>query len=92
MEHRLGELAKPYRSGASGRLARAGRACTAAGAATSVVAGGGCAGAITAGVLTLAGAALERCAVIEAGIASARDPEATTGPQRRRLDARGDGG
>ena len=92
MEHRLGELAKPYRSGASGRLSRAALAATSAGAATAAAAGGHRAGAIAAGALTLAGSALERFAVIEAGFASARDPEATTGPQRRRLDARRGGG
>jgi hypothetical protein len=45
-------------------------------------------GGVAAGVLTLAGSALQRFAVLEAGLASARDPDATTMPQRRRLDAR----
>ena len=88
MEHRLGELAKPYRSGTSGRLARAALAATAAGAATATAAGARRAGAVAAGALTLVGSALERFAVLEAGLASARDPEATTVAQRRRLEAR----
>jgi hypothetical protein len=89
MEHRLGELAEPYRSGRSGRLARGALAATAAGAAVAAMAGGGRPGAIAAGALTLAGSALERFAVVEAGLASARDPQATIGPQRRRLAAAG---
>jgi formate-dependent nitrite reductase membrane component NrfD len=89
MELRLGELAKPYRSGASGRLARAALAATVAGATIAAVAGGRRGGALTAGALTLAGSALERLAVFQAGLASARDPEATTLPQRRRVQARG---
>jgi formate-dependent nitrite reductase membrane component NrfD len=88
MEHRLGELAKPYRSGISGRLARGALAATAAGAATTAAAGGRRGGAVAAGALALTGSALVRFAVLEAGFASARDPEATTVAQRRRLEAR----
>jgi hypothetical protein len=40
------------------------------------------------GALTLAGAALERFAVFSAGVAPARDPHQTVGPQRSRLSAR----
>jgi hypothetical protein len=90
MEHRLGELAKPYRGGTSGRLTRAALAATVAGAAIAAVAGGRRAGAAAAATLTLAGSALGRFAVLEAGLASARDPTATSVPQRRRLGARGD--
>jgi formate-dependent nitrite reductase membrane component NrfD len=88
MEHRLGELAQPYRSGSSGRLARAALAATTSGAATAAAAGDRRDGGVAAGVLTLAGSALQRFAVLEAGLASARDPDATTVPQRRRLDVR----
>jgi formate-dependent nitrite reductase membrane component NrfD len=88
MEHRLGELAKPYRSGISGRLARGALAATAAGAATTAAAGGRRGGAVAAGALALTGSALVRFAVLDAGFASARDPEATTVAQRRQLEAR----
>ena len=91
MEHRLGELAKPYRGGLSGRLARAALATTAVGAAIATAAGGRRPGAIAAGALTLMGSAFERFAILEAGLASARDPEATTVAQRRRLEARRNG-
>jgi formate-dependent nitrite reductase membrane component NrfD len=89
MEHRLGELAQPYRTGTSGRLTRAALVATMAGATVAVAAGGRRAGAAVAATLTLAGSALERFAVFEAGLASAGDPAATTVPQRRRLEARG---
>ena len=89
MEHRLGELAEPYRSGRSGRLARAALAATAA-AASVAATGAGRRLAVCAGALALAGSALERFAVLEAGFASARDAAATVGPQRARIAARAD--
>jgi formate-dependent nitrite reductase membrane component NrfD len=88
MEHRLGELAQPYRSGRSGRLARAATALTATGATVAARVRSR-PGAIVAGALTLAGSACGRFAVLEAGLASARDPAATIEPQRRRRAARG---
>jgi formate-dependent nitrite reductase membrane component NrfD len=91
MEHRLGALAAPYRTGRSGALARAALTATAAGAGLALASGASRRGrarrslAIAAGALTMAGSALERFAVFEAGLASARDPAATIEPQRRRL-------
>jgi hypothetical protein len=41
-----------------------------------------------AGAALVAGSALTRFAVFEAGLASARDPRYTIAPQRRRLAAR----
>jgi formate-dependent nitrite reductase membrane component NrfD len=90
MEHRLGDLAAPYRTGRSGRLARAALAATGAGAGLAVAGRTLRRGrarrplAIAAGALTMAGSALQRFAVFEAGLASARDPAATIEPQRRR--------
>lgn len=91
MRARLGELGTPYESGAPGRLSRLARACTAAGAV--VCAAGGRRDrrlAVAGGGATLAGSLLERWAVYRAGFASARDPEATIGPQRSRLAAQRD--
>jgi formate-dependent nitrite reductase membrane component NrfD len=93
MEHRLGALAAPYRTGRSGRLAHAALAATGAGAGLALASGLVRRGrarrplAIAAGALTLAGSALERFAVFEAGLASARDPAATIAPQRQRLES-----
>ena len=92
MEHRLGALAEPYRTGRSGRLARAALAATGTGAGLALASGlvrrraWRRPLAIAAGALTMAGSALERFAVFEAGVASARDPAATIEPQRRRRD------
>ena len=89
MEHRLGDLAEPYRRGPSGRLARAALAATAGGAVLAAPSGSSRARAVAGSALTLAGSACERLAVFEAGKASARDPSAVVAPQRRRLAARG---
>lgn len=80
MERRLGELAEPYRSGRSGRLARAAKGCAVAGAAL-LARRRSRAGA----ALLVAGAAIERWAVFTAGRASAEDPRYTVAPQRRRV-------
>ena len=86
MERRLGSLAEPYHEGTSGRLARAAKALTAAGAVT--IAGWGHrrrSAAVLGGTALLAGAAAERFAVFRAGFASAKDPKFTVGPQRERV-------
>jgi len=88
MEHRLGELAAPYRVGRPGRLSRAALIATGAGAAIAALAGRRRAGGAVAGALTFAGSGLERLAVLEAGISSARDPQAVVAPQRRRVEER----
>ncbi len=113
MERRLGDLAAPYRAGATGRLARTAKGLSAAGALTlalapaprrgSALAGraaslrrrgaatraapsGRLRGAQAAGAMALlAGAAVERWAILRAGGESAADPAATVGPQRARL-------
>jgi formate-dependent nitrite reductase membrane component NrfD len=89
MERRLGELGEPYRRGGSGRLARAALLATTAGALLAAPRGRSRARAVAGSVLTLVGSACERLAVFEAGNASARDPSAVVGPQRRRLETRG---
>lgn len=84
MEARLGGLGQPYRQGAAGRLAKAARAASVAGAGLMAL-GGRRRGLVRLGAgLLLAGAACERWAVYEAGFASAADPAYTVGPQRER--------
>jgi formate-dependent nitrite reductase membrane component NrfD len=90
MMRRLGATAEPYHTGRAGRLLQAAEALTAAGAAGAVLAG-----AVPgrrrrpalalAGAALLAGSALTRFGVFEAGLASARDPKYTVDPQRARL-------
>jgi hypothetical protein len=87
MDRRLGELAEPYRDDPAAAYARAGRGLTAAGAA--LVAGRGArsrAAAGAGGALLLAGAVCERWSVFKAGFQSARRPEYTVAPQRRRIE------
>jgi Polysulphide reductase, NrfD len=88
MERRLGELGEPYHQGPAGRLARAAKACTAAGAGLVGAAGRRRGLAAAGAALLLAGSACERWAVYKAGFQSARDPKYVVGPQRARLAAR----
>ena len=83
-----GIVSEPYHEGRPGTLLRAAKACTAAGAALTVVAGRRRAGAVVAGLLLAAGSLLTRFGVFEAGMVSARDPKYTVVPQRERLAAR----
>jgi hypothetical protein len=90
MERRLGFLAEPYREGKAGRYAKLAKAATAAGAGILALAGRRRFGAGVGGALLVAGSALTRWAVFEAGKASAADPVYTVRSQRERL-ARGEG-
>ena len=89
MERRLDPLLRrSYAAGAPRTLHLAARACAVAGA--GVVAGLGGRSRVAAvggGAALVAGAALQRWAIFKAGIASARDPEQTVGPQRARRAA-----
>jgi DMSO reductase anchor subunit len=91
VENEFGIVSEPYHEGKAGRLLRAAKSCTAAGAALTVVAGRRRAGAVVAGALLAAGSLLTRFGVFEAGMASARDPKYTVVPQRERLAARENG-
>jgi formate-dependent nitrite reductase membrane component NrfD len=86
METALGDLAEPYEQGRAKLLSDVARWASISGAALAVLAGRRRAGAITAGLLLLAGSAAERFAVVEAGTASAKDPKYTVQPQRERLE------
>lgn len=87
MLRRLGEVGAPLEEGRAGRYHRVSRWASLAGAGLAATAGRRSRVAAIAGdVLATAGAITERFAVFEAGFASAADPHATTGPQRRRLE------
>ncbi|MEV0718989.1 NrfD/PsrC family molybdoenzyme membrane anchor subunit, partial [Asanoa sp. NPDC050611] len=90
VEHRMGLLSEPYRTGKAGRLLRAARLLTAAGATAAVLGARSRVVSALAGAALLAGSAATRFGVFEAGKASARDPKYTVVPQRERLAARGD--
>jgi polysulfide reductase-like protein len=89
MEHRLGDLAQPYRSGTGGKLMKAAEAVTTAGVAVSVVGRRSRLAAMLGGMALLAGSALTRFGIFEAGFDSANDPSYTINPQRERLQRQG---
>jgi polysulfide reductase-like protein len=84
MERRLGTLGEPYRQGAAGRFARAGKALTAAGAVAMAARGRRRAGTALGAGLMLAGAMATRWAVYKAGFQSAADPKYVVESQRAR--------
>ncbi|MBV9950829.1 MAG: polysulfide reductase NrfD [Acidimicrobiia bacterium] len=79
------EVGHAYHEGRAGKLLRAAKACTAFGAVAAAVAGHRRPVGVAAGLALLTGSALTRFGVFHAGLASADDPQATTGPQRARL-------
>jgi formate-dependent nitrite reductase membrane component NrfD len=97
MMRRLGAASEPYQGGRAGRLMEAGEALAATGLAGAVLSGAVLSGAVLSGrnrliaalsgAALVAGSALTRFGVFEAGRASARDPKYTVGPQRERLAA-----
>jgi hypothetical protein len=88
LERRLGADAEPYRTGRPGTLMKAAEALTVCGLAGAILAGSHRAAAACSGAALLAGSALTRFGIFEAGRASARDPKYTVGPQRSRLRQR----
>jgi formate-dependent nitrite reductase membrane component NrfD len=87
MQHRLGFLGEVYEREAAGKLARASKVLTAAGAAVLVTRGRRSRGAAIAGsALVLAGELALRWSVFRAGFQSARDPRYTIIPQKQRLE------
>lgn len=88
MEKAAGMVGEVYRTGRPGRVLRAARALTVAGAAAAAVSGRHRAiGAVAGLCLTAAGAAT-RWGIFDAGRESARDPRYTVVPQRQRLAER----
>jgi Polysulphide reductase, NrfD len=88
MEQSMGITAEPLHEGTAGRLMRAAKVLTVAGAAGSLLAGRSRSVAALSGAALLAGSACTRFGVFEAGQASAKDPKYTVVPQRERLEAR----
>jgi hypothetical protein len=85
MERGLGRLGEPYRRDpAAARCSRAAKVLGVTGAVTLKRFGRRRLGAVAGGLLVLAGSACERFAVFHAGVASARDPQATVEFQRAR--------
>jgi Polysulphide reductase, NrfD len=90
MERRLGPVARPYQTGRSGTLMRAGQALAAGGAAAALLGRRSRALSALAGAALLAGSAATRFGVFEAGRVSARDPGYTIRPQRERVRDQGE--
>ncbi|WP_410050141.1 hypothetical protein [Actinomadura sp. CNU-125] len=89
MERRLGMVAEPYREGTGGRLTRAARVLTVAGAAGGALLGGRSrTAAALGGAALLAASACTRFGVFHAGMQSAKDPKYTVVPQRERIRER----
>ncbi|WP_408004614.1 NrfD/PsrC family molybdoenzyme membrane anchor subunit [Pseudonocardia lacus] len=89
MEQRMGLIGEVYRHGKVHRLRRASEVLTLAGlAGTVLVAGRSRSGAAASGLALLAGSALQRFGVFEAGMESTKDPRYVVVPQRERLAAR----
>lgn len=89
MQHTLGPLlSEPLRTGKAGRLIRASKILTIAGAVGSVAVGRNRIGAAASGLALMAGSACLRFGVFEAGMVSAIDPKYTVEPQRERLEKR----
>ncbi|UXA14540.1 polysulfide reductase NrfD [Mycobacterium sp. SMC-8] len=88
MERRLGLAGEAYTTGRPHTLRRASEVLTFAGAVGAVVSGRRRWAVALSGAALLAGAALQRSGVFEAGVASTKDPKYVVVPQRERLDAR----
>jgi hypothetical protein len=89
MEQRMGLIGEVYRHGRVHQLRRASEVLTLAGlAGTVLVAGRSRAGAAASGLALLAGSALQRFGVFEAGVESTKDPKYVVVPQRERLEQR----
>ncbi|PVZ08290.1 NrfD/PsrC family molybdoenzyme membrane anchor subunit [Actinomycetospora cinnamomea] len=88
MERRLGLLGDVYGKGRAGVLMKASKACLAAGAVGAVLGRRRRWSAALSGLALMAGSALTRFGVFDAGIASANDPAHIVVPQRERIRAR----
>ncbi|WP_197376259.1 NrfD/PsrC family molybdoenzyme membrane anchor subunit [Mycolicibacterium baixiangningiae] len=86
MEHRLGFVGQAYTTGKAHRLRKWSEILTVGGAAGAVV-GRHRAVVALSGAALLAGSALQRFGVFEAGVESTKDPKYVVVPQRERLTA-----
>jgi formate-dependent nitrite reductase membrane component NrfD len=90
LERRLGSVAEPYHAGRPGALMKTAKVLTACGLGAAVLAGARRSRALSvvAGAALMTASAVTRVGVFQAGMASARDPKYTVGPQRERLTER----
>ncbi|NJP34007.1 polysulfide reductase NrfD [Micromonospora sp. HSS6-12] len=88
VETRLGLLSEPYTTGRPGRLLRAARALTVAGAAGALLGRRSRVVSAASGVALLAASVATRFGIFYGGVASARDPKYTVVPQRERVARR----
>lgn len=87
MERRLDpRVAGAYQEGSGGKLLKVSRALAVIGAAGAAAGGRSRPVRIGSGAALVAASALTRFGIFHAGMSSARDPEATVGPQRDRLE------
>lgn len=86
MQRSIGLVGEVYERGRPGRVLRAARALTWAGAGAAVFAGRSRLLAVASGVCLSAAAAATRYGIFAAGRESARDPRYTVVPQRRRAE------
>jgi hypothetical protein len=86
MEQRLGLASEAYTTGKAHRLRIWSQRLTAAGLIGATLAGRSRAAAVASGLALLAGSALQRFGVFEAGVASTKDPKYVVVPQRQRLN------
>jgi formate-dependent nitrite reductase membrane component NrfD len=87
MESSMGIAVEPLQQGVAGRLMKASKVFTAAGAAGSLLAARRRAAGVASGAALLAGSVCTRFGIFHAGQESARDPRYTVTPQRERLDS-----
>lgn len=88
LEHDLGVVSEPYRTGRAGKLMKAAEALTVAGAGLSVLGRRNRAVSALAGTAYLAAGLCTRFGVYNAGVRSAQDPKYVVVPQRERLAKR----
>jgi hypothetical protein len=86
MESRIGMVKEAYHDGKAGRYLKLAEVLTAVGAVAAATSGRSRLRRTTAGAMLLAGSALTRFGIFEAGMNSAEDPKYTVVPQRQRLD------
>ncbi|MBS2965694.1 polysulfide reductase NrfD [Actinocrinis puniceicyclus] len=85
MQERMGLVAECYREGRAGRLMKAAEVLTTAGVVGAALGRRSALMRRVSGAALIAGSALTRFGVFEAGVASAEDPKYTVVPQRERL-------
>jgi formate-dependent nitrite reductase membrane component NrfD len=91
VEHSMGLLSEVYQHGRPGRMLRAARALTVAGAAGALLSRRSRLLSALSGAALIAASALTRFGVFEGGVDSARDPKYTVVPQRERLAKKANG-